>query len=111
MSNIGGAFNDYFNMVGSDLNVIGNAFHNGVQNIFGNNGILSGNYDSLNQGVHRAVNILPDAFGQAANNYLSGVGSGLGGLLGNLSYQPSFYLLVGGGLLVGVIVLYVLIKV
>lgn len=111
MSGIGGAFNDYFSMVGSDLNAIGNAFHNGVQNVFGTNGILSGDYNSFNQGVHRAINILPDAFGQGANSYLSGVGSGLGGLLGNLSYQPSFYLLVGGGVLTGIIILYLLMKV
>jgi len=101
---IGGVFNDIFGGI-----------NNGIHNATTGNGIFSGNYDSLNTGVQRAVGLLPHAFSMAGKDYLTNMGQGAGNALtsifGSVSMQPSFYLVAIGGILGLGIVLYILMKV
>jgi len=101
---IAGVFNNIFGAV-----------NNGISNATTGNGIFSGNYDSLNTGVQRAVGLLPHAFSMAGNDYLTNMGAGAGNALtsifGSVSMQPSFYLVAIGGILGLGIVLYILMKV
>jgi len=101
---IGGVFNDIFGAV-----------NNGIHNATTGNGIASGNWDSLQQGTNRLVDLLPHAFGAGASDYISQVGAGIGNagssIFGSLSFQPSFYIAGALGILGLGIVLYLLMKV
>jgi len=101
---IGGLFNNIFGAV-----------NNGISNATTGDGIFSGNWDSINTGVQRAVGLLPHAFSMAGNDYLTKMGAGasnaLTSIFGSVSMQPSFYLVAIGGILGLGIVLYILMKV
>jgi len=112
---MGDFFTNMINGISGSINDISGAINNGIHNATTGNGIASGNWDSLQTGTNRLVDLLPHAFGGAANDYISQVGAGIGNagssIFGSLSFQPSFYIAGALGILGLGIVLYLLMKV
>lgn len=102
----------FFNSIGNTFN---NAFH-GIDSIVNdafnkdNHGFLDGRWEDFSLGITRGGTLLPNIAAtniQTVGHSINAVGSEA---LSNLTSNPSFYLLAGGGILGLLIVGYVVVK-
>ena len=76
-----------------------------------NHGILDGNWDDFQLGAQRAGGLVPGIISNNLQTFGKGIGQGANNILSPLSYNPSFYILAGGGILILLMIGYTMIKV
>ena len=94
-------FGNVFNTIGQS---IGSAFDGSTH------GFLSGNWDDLSLGLKRVAGLPTEIITNNFKTVARGFGEGSGDFLSQLSYNPSFYVIAGAGILVLLIGGYVVYK-
>ncbi len=97
-------FDDFNNVFANIGRSIGNVFDPA------NHGFLSGNWDDLSLGLKRAGSLPTEIITNNFKTFAQGAGEGTGSFLSQLSYNPSFYVIAGAGILILLIGGYVVYK-
>lgn len=90
---------------------------NGIDSMFSQafdasqHGFLSGNWDDFTLGINRVAGIVPNAIASNANIITGAIGQSTNNILAPLNYNPSFWILAIGGILVLLIGGFVTVKV